>query len=629
MSPLRSVASTPTTPDRCIIRRNVLSSVEDHAKLKYKMKRYHLVMLLLLTVAVAAAGQSGQFEYAATPESGQTAEKARRAIDSIRQILPGMTDEERLTQYYKMYLSAERLPDNGVERDRIVEEYIAEAKKAGDVEHAVMAMNIQLSKAGEDFLAEHTEEYARYAKEKGQWDYYYKMYSPLISEYIYSDRVAEAVDISRMLYEEARDAGHTFGVALAAYNLGLAYDMLFRMEEAKVFMQESFGLFRGLLSEDVSNTDYLNAGEYLVALMVEFEECREAIRILDEMAAEMERYEKLMKMGKADSPLSYIWIKVYIRYGDAWMYLREFDRARRYFDMAQELSSSLPIRTYDEWVWESRLNLAQLEGDYEGALTLLDNMPSGLVETDNASAGAAMMQLKASILLSGGRYRESAELYKRLLPAVDSLRNVEFSAQLDEMRTIYEVDKITAEKERTRILLLWALFAVVMLAIVLVIWIVYSRRLGIKNKGLVKLIQEQGRIKEAQRQERLSPSGRTTVREHVSPETELFNRLETYLLETGTYLDPGFDRQRLPAELGTNTTYLYNAVKAIAGQTLQEYINSLRLDAAKQLLESDAGLTIEAVALDCGFNTPRTFYRQFREAYNMSPREYRNGLPAA
>ncbi|MCL2511178.1 MAG: helix-turn-helix transcriptional regulator, partial [Bacteroidales bacterium] len=53
-----------------------------------------------------------------------------------------------------------------------------------------------------------------------------------------------------------------------------------------------------------------------------------------------------------------------------------------------------------------------------------------------------------------------------------------------------------------------------------------------------------------------------------------------------------------------------------------EYINDLRLDEAKRLLDN-SDLTIESIALDCGFNTSRTFYNQFRERYRMTPAAYR------
>jgi transcriptional regulator GlxA family with amidase domain len=53
-----------------------------------------------------------------------------------------------------------------------------------------------------------------------------------------------------------------------------------------------------------------------------------------------------------------------------------------------------------------------------------------------------------------------------------------------------------------------------------------------------------------------------------------------------------------------------------------EFITYLRLDEAKRLLDN-SDLTIENIAYECGFNTSRTFYTQFRERYRITPAAYR------
>jgi transcriptional regulator GlxA family with amidase domain len=58
------------------------------------------------------------------------------------------------------------------------------------------------------------------------------------------------------------------------------------------------------------------------------------------------------------------------------------------------------------------------------------------------------------------------------------------------------------------------------------------------------------------------------------------------------------------------------------GQTPARYLQQLRLEAAKRrLAESD--LTVEKVALDCGFGSAETLRRTFIDALGVSPAEYR------
>jgi AraC-like DNA-binding protein len=54
-----------------------------------------------------------------------------------------------------------------------------------------------------------------------------------------------------------------------------------------------------------------------------------------------------------------------------------------------------------------------------------------------------------------------------------------------------------------------------------------------------------------------------------------------------------------------------------------EYIHAIQLEEAKQMLENHHELNIETIAEGCGFNSRITFYRLFRERYQMSPRDYR------
>ena len=100
-------------------------------------------------------------------------------------------------------------------------------------------------------------------------------------------------------------------------------------------------------------------------------------------------------------------------------------------------------------------------------------------------------------------------------------------------------------------------------------------------------------------------------------------RLQKYLLDDNNYLKDDLDREELVKALNTNRTTLSRTIKTVTGKTLMEYINLMRLEKARQILDNCPGFTVKAVAEDCGFNY-RTFYRLFREHYHFSPAKYRN-----
>ena len=90
------------------------------------------------------------------------------------------------------------------------------------------------------------------------------------------------------------------------------------------------------------------------------------------------------------------------------------------------------------------------------------------------------------------------------------------------------------------------------------------------------------------------------------------------------YTDPTLNRDDLAQRLGTNRTYLMEAVRTYSGNmTVREYIYDFRLKHAAELLSSPSALSIDQICYDSGFASRSVFYRLFRQSYGLSPNEYR------
>lgn len=88
------------------------------------------------------------------------------------------------------------------------------------------------------------------------------------------------------------------------------------------------------------------------------------------------------------------------------------------------------------------------------------------------------------------------------------------------------------------------------------------------------------------------------------------------------FLDPKLTLTELALKVGTNRTYMSNYINRELGKTFFDFINSLRLDYATELLLSD-NLTLEVVAERSGFNSLSTFRRYFIHVHNCSPTAYK------
>jgi AraC-like DNA-binding protein len=179
---------------------------------------------------------------------------------------------------------------------------------------------------------------------------------------------------------------------------------------------------------------------------------------------------------------------------------------------------------------------------------------------------------------------------------------------------------------------------VIFIILSIILYRLYSQKQK-AYRGLYRQIKEQDRLAEEleamskhyDQMSQFMPTGvdvevETHSRASLLPgnkqQRQLVSRLREFLLKDKYFATYDIDIQKLVPEMATNRTYLFEALKAVTGKTPMEFINYLRLDEAKRLLDN-SDLTIETIAIECGFNTTRTFYNQFHERYRMTPAAYR------
>jgi YesN/AraC family two-component response regulator len=76
-------------------------------------------------------------------------------------------------------------------------------------------------------------------------------------------------------------------------------------------------------------------------------------------------------------------------------------------------------------------------------------------------------------------------------------------------------------------------------------------------------------------------------------------------------------------EVGMSRSNLHRKLIALTNQPAHEFLRSLRLKRAAQLLQQDAG-TISEIAYAVGFSNPSYFSKMFRLQYGHTPREFVN-----
>ena len=88
--------------------------------------------------------------------------------------------------------------------------------------------------------------------------------------------------------------------------------------------------------------------------------------------------------------------------------------------------------------------------------------------------------------------------------------------------------------------------------------------------------------------------------------------------------EPEFSVEDLSHELGISRAHFYKKIMALTGKSPLEFIRTIRLQHAAQLLEKSQ-LTVAEVAYQVGFNNPKYFARYFKDAYHVLPSAYAAG----
>jgi transcriptional regulator GlxA family with amidase domain len=104
------------------------------------------------------------------------------------------------------------------------------------------------------------------------------------------------------------------------------------------------------------------------------------------------------------------------------------------------------------------------------------------------------------------------------------------------------------------------------------------------------------------------------------PRDEIFIRKILKSIEENIS-DPEFRVEYLGKDVGLSRVALYKKIKGLTGQTAVEFIRTIRLKRAAQLLRQNQ-LAVSEITYDVGFNDLQYFRTCFKKQFGLSPSEY-------
>ncbi|RQP19734.1 AraC family transcriptional regulator [Parapedobacter defluvii] len=104
----------------------------------------------------------------------------------------------------------------------------------------------------------------------------------------------------------------------------------------------------------------------------------------------------------------------------------------------------------------------------------------------------------------------------------------------------------------------------------------------------------------------------------------LQKEVQKAVVDERLYLDPLLNLPALSEKVGLGTHELSFVLNQGFGKNFYQYINELRVEEAKRLLESEAfrDQDMASIAVHAGFNSRTTFYTAFKKIAGMTPKAY-------
>jgi len=113
---------------------------------------------------------------------------------------------------------------------------------------------------------------------------------------------------------------------------------------------------------------------------------------------------------------------------------------------------------------------------------------------------------------------------------------------------------------------------------------------------------------------------------HSEPSVQgnkLLGKLRQFISENISHSDFGVHEMAL--HMGISVSALYRKLRIATGGTVNEFVKTIRMEKAKQLLE--AGIySVSEVAMSVGYEDTKYFSREFRKAFGKTPIEVKRNI---
>ena len=548
--------------------------------------------------------------------------------DSLLQAAKIETGIAKLETLKKLTYSTGNISE-GVRYCRLL---LAEAQKQNHLEYQSLALakiaNLYYSQFDTDSFMIAFEPFEQFCQAQHFYKHYFIVVCNYVDRHCQREKYALAMNKANEAYELAKSLNDAKSTAMAIKNIASVYEGMNQLPEAIEYSTKAL-----VILKEMPQKDYLNLIEAYSRLATYYS----AINRHDLVVNCADSMMMIVNEEHAnDNNARYFEVRIHksALYASAYSELGQYEKAYHYLKLGEKLLEESGLEQNQYVIDQAGCDYYKSIGNYGKALEYNKRFIDFLTNNQMTMDLGKNLKKHGQFYEKLHKFEEASQCYARVIELSDSIDKKRYANQINELRTIYELDKLELEAEKAQLKLknsrllasMLSVLAIVLVAFVLVV-LYNQKRLRAKNRSLYRQITEQ--------QKRVDSFGIQVAKDvgqeqFIEPESaarkvnDLILSLNTLMHKELLYIQTDLSRKKLADLLGTNETYLFEAIKQTYQLTFNDYVNLLRLDYARNLLtQPSPELTIETVAIDSGFGSRNTFHRLFRERYELTPVEFR------
>lgn len=189
------------------------------------------------------------------------------------------------------------------------------------------------------------------------------------------------------------------------------------------------------------------------------------------------------------------------------------------------------------------------------------------------------------------------------------------------LRYKQDLEKVENDLSKRHNLLIFFVIVTVLL-LVLFVWVSYDhKRLNSRNKKITSLLLELREAKEESEQYQMENI------DSVPQDYRIFLQFDEKVRNEKLYLNYQLQRDDFARLMGVDRNRFASIIKEYTGGgNLNSYLNDMRLEYSIYLLKNHPEMSIQEIGEASALPSSTTFYRLFKEKYDISPKVFREQL---